>query len=593
MSNFRGSLQYFGRETRLAVAEFQRAHGTEPTGDVDKKTNEMLNQEIERIRREKTHIVKGTVLHPNGQPLVDGIVKAFDKDLRSEQSLGESATDPKGRYEITYRIDQFPRAEKKRTDLIVRVYDQKNNLLYEPQSEEIVFNAPSVALIDVQLEVGGVRVESEYEKMVKDIGPLLESVPVAKLGENDKHRDITFLYKGTGWPVEQLQHLVLAHRLQSLSKIQTDFFYALLRENVFLRLSISLTESTHIEITLQTKIQPLLYDIVLLEPEVIRNAITRAIETHIIPARVQDKLDGIIEKLRRWRKEAQTYFKNEQPKKILNLIEKYLVAGKHEEVLKVLRKNYWGDLPRLFDELRKVAVFRSGEDAGEAETKLHLADLFGFNEQIIERVAKLENIKTTEDLRKLALLNKSGWKQSLTKSMKKIRIGGALLKAKLIDKHASVLVRKMEARFPTTAFAAQLGRDQKSVVRHHETIARVVSEHPEIDLRTTNIDEYFRKRKLTVGRDEDPEDVKAELKTVQRVFRLTPNYGKTKVLLKEGINSAQSIIAMGESQFVRRCAKNRALTKKEAKAVYRKAVDTHTAAMLVVGELGRYTQNDI
>jgi 5-hydroxyisourate hydrolase-like protein (transthyretin family) len=46
-------------------------------------------------------------------PAAGLIVEAFDKDLRSEEILGETITDQNGKYEISYSKQQFRRAEKK------------------------------------------------------------------------------------------------------------------------------------------------------------------------------------------------------------------------------------------------------------------------------------------------------------------------------------------------------------------------------------------------------------------------------------------------------------------------------------------------
>ena len=57
--------------------------------------------------------------HVDGSPF-KGIVRAFDKDLRREELLGEAVTGSDGRYEIRYLSSRFTRAEKNLADLIVR-----------------------------------------------------------------------------------------------------------------------------------------------------------------------------------------------------------------------------------------------------------------------------------------------------------------------------------------------------------------------------------------------------------------------------------------------------------------------------------------
>ena len=62
---------------------------------------------------EAKFLVRGSVLNSDGSPMDDVVVRAFDVDFRSETLLGE-ARPRGGYYEITYRIQDFARAERKR-----------------------------------------------------------------------------------------------------------------------------------------------------------------------------------------------------------------------------------------------------------------------------------------------------------------------------------------------------------------------------------------------------------------------------------------------------------------------------------------------
>ena len=58
-------------------------------------------------------IVKGQIRAADKSPLVNGVVCAFDKDLRQEQLLGETAADGEGCYQTAYTRARFRRMEKK------------------------------------------------------------------------------------------------------------------------------------------------------------------------------------------------------------------------------------------------------------------------------------------------------------------------------------------------------------------------------------------------------------------------------------------------------------------------------------------------
>lgn len=67
----------------------------------------------------------------------------------------------------------------------------------------------------------------------------------------------------TGWSADKRVHLAIAHRLSAISKIEPEFFYALLRENTLL--NVDSAARARFVINLQTELKPLIYDVALLD----------------------------------------------------------------------------------------------------------------------------------------------------------------------------------------------------------------------------------------------------------------------------------------------------------------------------------------
>lgn len=67
----------------------------------------------------------------------------------------------------------------------------------------------------------------------------------------------------TDWSAEKLVHLVVAHRLSAISKIEPEFFFVLLRENMLL--NVDSAARARFVTNLQTELKPLIYDIALLD----------------------------------------------------------------------------------------------------------------------------------------------------------------------------------------------------------------------------------------------------------------------------------------------------------------------------------------
>lgn len=214
--------------------------------------------------------VYGRVTDAYGQPLVGAIVHAFDKDLRSEQRLGEQIIDADGRYVIQYIRAQFQRAEKAAADLIVRVLDTNGTLLI---ASPVQFNAAVDTKLDLMVGGGEPREPSEFERMQEALAPALDGVELAELGAEE----IAFLVSETGLPARHLGLLAQAHRLAVHIDLPPVACYALVRQG------------------LPASLAPLL----VYAPAAWRRGIEAAIDENIVPSALGTQLDAVIERLTR------------------------------------------------------------------------------------------------------------------------------------------------------------------------------------------------------------------------------------------------------------------------------------------------------
>jgi peptidoglycan hydrolase-like protein with peptidoglycan-binding domain len=163
----------FGAGALQAVQDFQRKRGLAVTGIVEAVTAKAINAAVDAMVPGR-FVVSGTVHHQDGTALSGMTVRAFDKDMRSEQLLGEAKTDPtpstaaSGLYQIMYTADKFSRAEKKSADLVVRVFSPEGGQLVE---SAVLFNAPATATVNLVVAPVPVVSLSEYEQLVADLTP--------------------------------------------------------------------------------------------------------------------------------------------------------------------------------------------------------------------------------------------------------------------------------------------------------------------------------------------------------------------------------------------------------------------------------------
>jgi hypothetical protein len=527
-------------------------------------------------------IVQGTITDGNNKRLPKLLIKAFDRDMRSEAFLGECITDAKGKYKISYSAEQFGRAEKETADLCLRVYSGGGkNLLYETETEQIVFNASDNEEISIVIRSEIKADENEFDVILREISGLTHGVAVSQLDENKEFRDITFLSKEAGIDTEKLEHIVVAHRLQDESKIDASFFYALLRKNTLLKNDIIKSFNVRLSVDINTEIPPLLFEAALTNEKTIQRDVASAVKETIVPARVFREWKRNFELLSRYKQKAEDYYKNEHSQKILNIVSQFVLENKIDEIGRLFLENK-NDLNGFLKKITDDSFFENKSKAVDAKISLALADLLGSDEAIISEVKKSLNIKKPEDVRKLAGLNKADWKEVLTKSGDKIDVGGKPLNKKLINFHASSLARKMEKQFPSAAFSAQLEREKKPVLENQDAIVNFLKKNKDFDLQSSSIDLFLKEKNLNGNKNDA---MRNELKSVQRVFKLVPHYGKTNALLQKNIHSAQSIAAAGETRFVEEIAPEAGIKAIEAREIFKKAERTNTAAMLVVGQL--------
>ncbi len=267
------SSQTYGATTVTIVKAFQEQHQLRPDGQVGPTTTNAINKLLKEwgVLGESSeselskYQVQGQIQQAYAPPLAGALVRAFDKDLRHEQLLGETTTDRQGLYAISYTQAQFRRAEKFSADLIVRVYNGEGVLLVE---SPIIFNSQSWETVD--LMVPGEE-KSEYERFLAELTPVLDGVRLEELTEDD----ISFLAGETGLELHYISLLVVAEKLAIATELAASVFYGLIRENLPTDLSSLLQQGREAQ----------------------RLALEAAIANKIIPVISPETMDAILDRL--------------------------------------------------------------------------------------------------------------------------------------------------------------------------------------------------------------------------------------------------------------------------------------------------------
>ena len=526
--------------------------------------------------------VYGKVTDANERSMPNLKVEIYNVDIRNWQLLSSDFTDKEGNYNLKWTYDQLTGRERKSADIAVKVFTrEKGTEIYKSSIDEVRFNASSREEINVIIIAVITPEEIEYDYVLSNVKYLADKVAITDLQESKEHPDITFLSKEAEIPSEKIEHLVVAHRLQAVSQIDPAFFYALLRKNTLLKNDFAKPFNIRLAIDINTDTLPLLYEAAMTDEKIIQQDINIAIKEMIVSSSMLRLSKKYMELLRQFRQKAEEFFKNEHPKKLMSIVSRFVLEDKIGDMVTLYEENK--DNPAVFiNMLNSATFFKNKEKNDEAKASVALEQLLGFDDTLISEVRKSNNIKKPEDLVKLARLNKAAWKEELTKLTNAKGAEKQSVDKINIDLRASSIVRKMEQAYPTAAFAAQLARDEKSILNNQKVIADFLTKNEDFDLRNDNISVFLKTKKIGV---KEKDIVKEELKSVQRIFKLVPHYGKTNALREMNIKSSYSITAAGETRFVNEIAPKAGIAPTEAKEIFKRAERVSTAAMLIAGEL--------
>ncbi len=238
-------------------------------------------QEFLDITVEALCIVRGRTRYPDGSPLPNAIVRAFDRDLRSEVLLGQTVTDADGFYEIPYNTGQFS-TKKARADLIIRVFEPDSGMEGEGAEGEadggeeiavsdIVFNAPLQQTIDLEIAPSKFLGPSEYERYMDELKPLIGNESARELTDDD----LNFLSGKTSIPVEQLNYVRLDAQWSFQYELEPAVAYGFFRQG------------------LPTDLDHLLAE----KSSRLRDALEASLVHNIIPAVIAGQIDQSVDQL--------------------------------------------------------------------------------------------------------------------------------------------------------------------------------------------------------------------------------------------------------------------------------------------------------
>ena len=573
--------------TGKLVSLFQKDHQLHPTGSVDEPTAAAINRLLNELNGQKDtpkFVVKGTVRFFDDFPAAGIMVSAFDRDLRSEQALGQSTTDRQGFYQIQYSARQFSKAEKGNADLVIKVLGADGSVL---AASTVLFNALIVAEVNVSIPIEVAQPPTLFERVGQALEPLLEGLKVEELEEDKEHQDITFLNGETGFDKTTLARFVLAHRLVQQG-IQAEFWFVFLGGSFY-----QFSENQ----SLTEQLAVVLDNLTSLDAAALRKAFVRGFNQKEIAEAFREKVTGWIEEFLKLLA-SRSVSGGDKPTFVkLALEDANITDVKKQETFARLFNEHRAITPELLDALEKDTSFKP-EEIADLRTSFQLSDLTRGDFSVVGTIKKAFDVRQPEQIRTLAKRSEAEWVKlvqdghaadNITLPFDVQAIAGEESPPQA-EIYGKTLERSFREAFPTTAFAGGLGRALQNGgsqgLRQPEVLGRFLDLHPNFEILNTPIDAFVNNGVHPEFREQaQDESFRLELKAVQRVFKLSPNFAATDALLADNLHSSQQIYRLGQSEFVRRYENLPGFTTESAQLAWNRAADTHAAVLTVVADL--------
>ena len=578
--------QAYGSVTAKAVSIFQEEQKLKVTGDVDEPTANAMNRLLDELASAELpeFVVRGTVSFSDSSPAVGITVLAFDRDLRKEQELGKAATGRKGDYEIPYSARQFLKAERGRADLVVRVLAADGSALV---ASPVMFNAPAETEIDLTIPADAQKPMSLFERIARDLAPVLGELKVVELEEDKEHQDLTFLAGETGFGRPDLARFVLAHRL-ARKELPAEFWFVLLGSSFY-----QFAENR----SLAEQLPGVVNALPGLDATAVRRALVRGFNQAEISDGFRQNTASFVEAFLKLIA-SQTVSKSDRPGFAkLALEHAGIVAPEKQEIFARLFNEQRALTSELLAALEKSGAFRK-EEIADLSTSFRLAELTQGDFSVVKVVKEGFGIRDPQKIRTVARRSEAEWVKLVQTAhaagQMQLPISVDVVAGKeqlpVAEVYGKMLERQFREAFPTTAFSGGLERALQNGgvrgLRQAELLNRFLNRHDDFELLNTPVDAF-----LGNSADDDfrrPEVVelfKTELKAIQRVFKLAPNFEATDSLLADDLHSAQKVYRTGRSEFVRQYGNRPGFTPETALLAWNRAADTHAAVLTIVGDL--------
>lgn len=546
----------FGASTRAAVLAFQKSAGLPETGHVDRGTLAALNQAVIRANpaaAATTARIRGTV-----RDTAWAGIKGASVELRTRAIggagvvLGQRATLANGFFDLPYTAPVDAATGKPVSPLLLTVTYR------DPAGAEIgrknLTNPPPMAWANFTQGDRPYAGPSDYEVRLAAISAAAKGAPLILLTETAERPDISHVALACGLAQDDVMRMVLAARVSSKlagGALDIAVVYAFLQQSLPPTLPDELLASTHEWELIDQLVENTANGIAFMESPLQEAALDSALAENLIPVTVGARRADITAALAANR----TAFALHKPLLVGNgslasvLGTSTIPAGEFDRVAEVFvstrgfGNEFWTGVNAALPGLEtQVQDFKQSVEVGLV-VKNHLPTMTFMKDKIADPADG-----RVSSARDLAKLTPQEWSDYISANGNAIPDGtdGATLPARR-ETFARTLAAQSERIFPTVAFVAEVGRSTQTALTKVDEVAALVDAHEDLDLRTANVDGFVASNAIAVD-----DDVRADLRVLQRAHRLAPTASTGRALLDNHLHSSMQILSMGKAELVQK-----------------------------------------
>ncbi|MBV1860915.1 MAG: hypothetical protein KUG77_21040, partial [Nannocystaceae bacterium] len=409
-------------------------------------------------------------------------------------------------------------------------------------------------------EVADYTGQPEYARVLAAFEPWVSANALPNLGSDD----LELLVKRTGMPADQVAMAIQAQRIATARGIPAEASYALMRAGMPADVPGQLAQPRErLRAALQAAIDGNLVS------DTLANGNPFDVETLVgtyTTSKIGAVLTGTDDTLNR-------------------IIQSSALSTTQTDLFVARMSEHEGTREELWTALRAGTEFSSGE-VDTLEFTLGVSELCNGSYDI---VAALQVERTAGNLAAIADLtawDESDWGSFIATHGAPDDLPGTQAERETL--YAAAINRYVEEKFPTGTIARRFERDEPA-----SEVPTFLDARPDFDIESTVIARYADANPTAF--DGYATDVQAAVKSVQRVYALTPRfhrYGVTRALLDAGIDSAAQVVHQGRAGFIAQFSSvldglhDNMSGEDAAKAVYGAAVQKHAFSVATMAQYG-------